>query len=239
MKSHLLAGISLSAAVHAGAVVLIGAWLSRQTTGLPHESQVIAEVVFSLETGTETIAQEVLTSEERKLEPETEPQLPAQPPMEAEETSPAPVIAEAPRAIGPPEPAAPPNKFVQQIPAAGSSKSQSGHRSAGSPAGAPRGLVRGAMAANYRMRASLSYPSSALRDRAGGRVVLSVDVDENGRAINVAVKLSSGRADLDSAAIACARQSSYEPYRAGGIAQACRVEAPFEFKISAAKSWNR
>ncbi len=85
----------------------------------------------------------------------------------------------------------------------------------------------------YRNRAALSYPATALRQRIGGSVQLLVNIDESGRATNIMVQHSSGSTDLDRAAINCARQSTYEPYRVHGVAQPCRVEAPFKFDASA------
>ncbi|MEI6535913.1 MAG: energy transducer TonB, partial [Verrucomicrobiaceae bacterium] len=92
------------------------------------------------------------------------------------------------------------------------------------------GVAENVSSVRYRERASLSYPVSALRQKIGGTVVLLVEIDTTGHATSVTVRQSSGQPDLNAAAIRCARQSTYEPYRVNGIARPCRVEAPFEFK---------
>lgn len=54
-------------------------------------------------------------------------------------------------------------------------------------------------------RASRDYPRSALRAHLQGNVVLAVEVDIHGRLSMVAIKQSSGHAQLDEAALAAAR----------------------------------
>jgi protein TonB len=230
MKLDLVASIAVSLAVHAGAAVMVGGWLSNLPAGAPIEVPGLEEVTFEMVGGEETPAEEAKVSAE-PAEPVTEVRIAAAPPVEKEDAPPAPKLEEQPRAIGPVQEAATVVKTSVETPAREPVRKPAGNLAVKQRGSTPRGFAGGTSIANYRSRASLSYPASAMRERVGGRVVLLVSVDENGRATDVSVKQSSGRADLDAAAMACARQSSYEPYRANGVPQTSRVEAPFEFKV--------
>ena len=50
-----------------------------------------------------------------------------------------------------------------------------------------------------------NYPRSALRDGASGMTLLNIRVSDDGRTESVSIRRSSGRADLDRAALTCAR----------------------------------
>jgi TonB family protein len=50
-----------------------------------------------------------------------------------------------------------------------------------------------------------NYPRSALRDGASGMTLLDIRVSDDGWTNSVHIRRSSGRADLDRAALACAR----------------------------------
>ena len=50
-----------------------------------------------------------------------------------------------------------------------------------------------------------NYPRSALRDGASGMTLLNIRVGDDGYTESVSIRSSSGRADLDRAALACAR----------------------------------
>jgi TonB family protein len=65
-----------------------------------------------------------------------------------------------------------------------------------------------------------NYPRSALRDGASGTTVLNIRVGDDGYTETVSIRRSSGRADLDRAALACARGWYF---RAGPQWQEARV----------------
>lgn len=228
MKIDLLASITVSIAVHVGAAVVVGGWLEKMPPGAPASTPGIEEVIIEFSAGDETAVDDSTVTAAPAQE---QPQIATAPPEKSEEAPPAPAIVEAPKTVGAAQEAIGLPKTAEVAPLRDTPKKQ-----AGNPAIKSRGIASrtssggGTATAEYRARASLSYPASALRDRAQGRVVLLVDVDENGRAASVTLKESSGRADLDHAAMNCARQSTYEPYRSSGVAQFSRVEAPFEFK---------
>lgn len=228
MKLDLLASITVSLAVHVGAAAVVGGWLERMPAGAPASVPGIEEVILEISGGDEAAVDD---SSATQVPAQEQPQIATSPPAKPEEAPPAPTVMEAPKAIGPLQEATTTAKVVDQ-----STTLESPKKSPGNPVLKSRGSTSrsssggGTTSAEYRSRASLSYPASALRARAGGRVVLSVELDENGKARSVMVKISSGRSDLDAAAVSCARQSTYEPYRINGIAQSSRVEAPFNFE---------
>ncbi len=234
MKLDLLASITVSVAVHAGAVVMVSGWLEQMPPGVPASVPGIEEVVIEITAGEITAVDDstATTAPAPDLPQEEQPQITSAPPIKTIDAPPAPTVIETPREIAPPQVVATATKIVEQAPIREKPKKQVGNPTIKSQSTESKITSGGGTtSAKYRSRASLTYPSSALRQRAGGRVVLSVDLDENGKAISVSVIVSSGRADLDAAATACARQSTYEPYRNNGIAQSSRVEAPFEFKL--------
>ena len=65
-----------------------------------------------------------------------------------------------------------------------------------------------------------NYPRSALRDGASGMTLLNIRVGDDGYTESVSIRRSSGRVDLDRAALACAR-SWY--FRGGPVWQQARV----------------
>ncbi len=228
MKLDLLASITVSLAVHVGAAVVVGGWLSQMPAGALAATLGIEEVIVEI-SGEDKIA--VNDSNATAAPAPEQPQIEAAPPEKSEEAPPAPMVMETPRTIGPAQEARTVAKDVKVNAPRDTPKNNAGNPVLKSGSASSRtSSGGGSTSAEYRARASLSYPASALRAQAGGRVVLSVELNENGRAVSVTVKVSSGRSDLDAAAVACARQSIYEPYRINGVAQSSRVEAPFEFK---------
>jgi len=65
-----------------------------------------------------------------------------------------------------------------------------------------------------------------------GRVTLSMFVDERGRVTSTRVTQSSGRADMDEAAIEVARSARFQPARRGDDAIGVWIVLPFEFRTS-------
>jgi len=76
-----------------------------------------------------------------------------------------------------------------------------------------------------------SYPSSARRSGAEGRVVLLLSVGANGRVSSARITKSSGSGALDRAALSAARRWTFEPARAGGKAVRSQVTAPVLFQL--------
>ncbi len=76
------------------------------------------------------------------------------------------------------------------------------------------------------------YPRAARRRGAEGVVLLEVLVNQVGVPQSVAVKRSSGHAELDAAALTAVRQWTFEPSRAGVVAVAAAVEVPVRFLLN-------
>lgn len=232
--------IALCAALgfHAGALWLV--------PGADHESPAATEIEVGLESGQgvagEPVPEELAAPPLPVPQPVTEKAFtPVQP-----ETSPANVVEDAATVKpGPPLEHPPPSKSSATL------MEQPLAAPAASPATAPvkkpaakattkassvsshsRGVSPGSSVttARYRFRAPLRYPASALRQHAGGLAILGIELDAAGRVARITVRQSTGHADLDAAAVECARRSRYEPYRVNGIAQPCRVDAPFRFE---------
>ena len=244
MKSETILCIITALGIHAGALTL----------HLPAGTQPpVVEIEVGLESGGEESAQEVRVAE--TTEPE---QPPKEEVKQADPVPPPPVISEAPKPqelpvppetpadkpVEPPQPVpvaqtsppSPPKPQEKAIAAAATGKkSENNQRSRGTTAarsagsGSGRGSGSSALAARYLFRAPLRYPSAEWSRRIGGVTLLTVEINESGRAVGVELKRSSGNASLDAAAIQCARQSRYEPVRINGLAQSCRVDAPFQF----------
>lgn len=73
------------------------------------------------------------------------------------------------------------------------------------------------------------YPASALRSGRSGVVVLSVQVDADGRPTRVRVSQRSGTRELDRAAVEAVRRWRFRPAQANGQAVPGEVEVPIEF----------
>lgn len=80
-------------------------------------------------------------------------------------------------------------------------------------------------------RAPPSYPASARRRGEQGRVVLSVELDEQGRIARAQVATSSGSSQLDEAALAAVRQWHCNPARRGGQPVRAQALQPFNFTL--------
>jgi periplasmic protein TonB len=89
--------------------------------------------------------------------------------------------------------------------------------------------------ARYRETPQPHYPDSARREGKEGRVLLSVLVDEEGRAKAIEVNTSSGHDTLDQAATEALKKWRFVPARAGGIPVETWVKVPIEFQLSNAK----
>ncbi len=74
------------------------------------------------------------------------------------------------------------------------------------------------------------YPGKALRERIGGKVVLLVDLDAQGRATAMEVASSEPRGVFDQAAMDAARRWRFKPNVENGKAVPGRVSVPIEFR---------
>ncbi|MCE9519870.1 MAG: energy transducer TonB [Verrucomicrobia bacterium] len=232
MKGEILFSICASVGLHVGGALLVP-WPDGGRDAQDGVVQVTLEIVGAAATNE---APPALSEPSSETEIQTVPEpkaadsiVQAAPPVELKEEAPAlmPVVESPPTGSqNTPIAAKTPSTAVASAEPAPKAKS------------AASATIRGGSSINisgvrYRERAALSYPISALRQRIGGTVLLLVNIDESGRATSISVQRSSGNADLDHAATTCARQSTYEPYRVHGVAQPCRVEAPFQFEASA------
>lgn len=75
------------------------------------------------------------------------------------------------------------------------------------------------------------YPVAAFRAGADGTVQLRVSVNAKGRLENVQVESSSGRDDLDAAAMDAARQWTYAPGRRDGVPVAGTLRIPVDYSF--------
>ena len=80
--------------------------------------------------------------------------------------------------------------------------------------------------------AEATYPADALRDRIEGTVGLELDVDETGKVVDANVIAPAGHG-FDEAAVAAARQFTFEPARKGGNAIRSTVQFTYEFHLPA------
>jgi protein TonB len=76
------------------------------------------------------------------------------------------------------------------------------------------------------------YPEAAIRDRAQGTTVLSVEVLSTGRVGRVVVKRSAGHRALDRAAIDAVRQWQFEPARRGPTPVTVWATLPVNFELT-------
>ncbi len=84
----------------------------------------------------------------------------------------------------------------------------------------------------YRENPPLAYPSTAMRRRQEGTVILLVAVNAKGKADTVDVKESSGFKSLDDAARSAVKHWQFDPARAGDQPVPSKVEVPVRFQLS-------
>ena len=96
---------------------------------------------------------------------------------------------------------------------------------------APASTSQPFVPAAYRETPLPSYPSAAREQGLEGVVVLGVLVGVNGRAVEVAVRSSSGARALDDAAVAAVTRWRFSPAREGRKAVESWVEVPLKFAL--------
>ncbi len=79
-----------------------------------------------------------------------------------------------------------------------------------------------------------TYPSSLLRKKIGGKVVVTATVDSSGAVTKVAIKQSSGQAELDKAVITAVQKWKFKPGSRDGkpVQSNCLIPYTFEVKNS-------
>jgi len=85
--------------------------------------------------------------------------------------------------------------------------------------------------AAYRETPLPSYPTAAREQGLEGVVVLGVLVGVNGRAVEIAVRTSSGARTLDDAAVDAVTRWRFSPAREGRKAVESWVEVPLKFAL--------
>ena len=75
------------------------------------------------------------------------------------------------------------------------------------------------------------YPRAAIDARAEGITTLTFIVTTEGSTRDIKVFASSGNADLDAAAVACAGRWRYQPQTENGVPEEARWEASVEWKL--------
>jgi protein TonB len=85
--------------------------------------------------------------------------------------------------------------------------------------------------AAYRETPLPSYPTAAREQGLEGMVILGVLVGVNGRAVEIAVRTSSGARTLDDAAVDAVTRWRFAPAREGRKAVESWVEVPLKFAL--------
>ena len=244
MKAEVLISLISAVGLHAGLFCVGGGHrdLPRSTTEIEIGLEAGDDAPPAVSASETPAATEEQITETVETQPVELPTPPA-PPVEADAPAP-PDESPAPEPMETPPPASPVFEKPVEVPpsvtpakpepaprkiekAVSTKKSSKATRSSSSEGGGGRGS--NISSARYRYRAPLRYPSSAFSQHVGGTVVLTIQINESGRATDVTVKKSSGNNDLDAAAVQCARSSRYEPYRVNGLPEPCSVVAPFQF----------
>ncbi|RON19319.1 energy transducer TonB [Pseudomonas frederiksbergensis] len=96
---------------------------------------------------------------------------------------------------------------------------------------APKPVTPASASAGYLKNPVPEYPSLAMRRGWEGTVLLRVHVLASGKPGEIQIQKSSGRDQLDDAALAAVKRWSFVPAKQGDIAQDGWVSVPIDFKI--------
>ena len=96
---------------------------------------------------------------------------------------------------------------------------------------APKPVTPASASAGYLKNPAPEYPSLAMRRGWEGTVVLRVHVLASGKPGEIQIQKSSGRDQLDDAALAAVKRWSFVPAKQGDVAQDGWVSVPIDFKI--------
>ena len=179
------------------------------------------------------------------------------PPMTLELSRPAPALVEPPTAVPPPPPPVvePPPPAVDELAAAPAPKKIPKAKPVPKPVAkpvtppptpapqavapvappaptpAPAPVTPASANAAYLKNPAPEYPSLAQRRGWEGTVVLRVQVLASGKPGEIQIQKSSGRQQLDDAALAAVKRWSFVPSKRGDVAQDGWVSVPIDFKI--------
>jgi len=153
--------------------------------------------------------------------PPVEDELAVKPPPPKPVPKPKPVVKPVPKPVAkpvaqPPAPSAPPQPVAAPTPAAPP---------------APPPVTPASASAGYLHNPAPQYPSVAMRRGWQGTVLLRVHVLASGKPGEIQIQKSSGRDQLDDAALAAVKRWSFVPAKQGDIAQDGWVSVPIDFKI--------
>ncbi|MVV48361.1 energy transducer TonB [Pseudomonas sp. PB120] len=153
--------------------------------------------------------------------PPVEDELAVKPPPPKPIPKPKPVVKPVPKPVAkpveqPPAPPAPPQPVAAPAPPAPS---------------APKPVTPASANAGYLHNPAPEYPSLAMRRGWEGTVLLRVHVLASGKPGEIQIQKSSGRDQLDDAALAAVKRWSFVPAKQGDIAQDGWVSVPIDFKI--------
>ncbi|KAA8691161.1 Outer membrane transport energization protein TonB [Pseudomonas caricapapayae] len=96
---------------------------------------------------------------------------------------------------------------------------------------APKPVTPASASAGYLRNPAPEYPSLAMRRGWEGTVLLRVHVLASGKPGEIQIQKSSGRDQLDDAALAAVKRWSFVPAKQGDVAQDGWVSVPIDFKI--------
>ena len=153
--------------------------------------------------------------------PPVEDELAVKPPPPKPVPKPKPVVKPVPKPVAkqaeqPPAPPAPPQPVAAPAPPAPP---------------APKPLTPASASAGYLKNPAPEYPSLAMRRGWEGTVLLRVHVLASGKPGEIQIQKSSGRDQLDDAALAAVKRWSFVPAKQGDVAQDGWVNVPIDFKI--------
>lgn len=159
-------------------------------------------------------------------EPVVEPPPPMEDELAVKPPPPKPVPKPKPKPVPKPEPKPTP-KPVEQPPA----PPQPAAPPAPPAPPAPAPVTPASANAAYLKNPAPEYPSLAQRRGWEGTVLLRVHVLPSGKPGEIQLQKSSGRQQLDDAALAAVKRWSFVPAKQGDVAQAGWVSVPIDFKI--------
>jgi periplasmic protein TonB len=150
--------------------------------------------------------------------PPVEDELAVKPPPPKLVPKPKPVVKPVPKPVAnpveqPPAPPAPPQPVAPPAPPA------------------PKPVTPASASAGYLKNPAPEYPSLAMRRGWEGTVLLRVHVLASGKPGEIQIQKSSGRDQLDDAALAAVKRWSFVPAKQGDVAQDGWVSVPIDFKI--------
>lgn len=152
--------------------------------------------------------------------PPVEDELAVKPPPPKPIPKPKPVVNPVPkpvaRPVEPPAPPAPPQPVAAPAPAAPP---------------VPQPVTPASASAGYLHNPAPQYPSLAMRRGWEGTVLLRVHVLASGNPGEIQIQKSSGRDQLDAAALAAVKRWSFVPAKQGDVARDGWVSVPIDFKI--------